>query len=146
MDDPRIDEIAGHDPHLAAELRAAGLPTDDLTEPGRRFFKFAEQGHLIGFIGWEMADEETALLRSLVVAPAGRGKGSGSAIVNWALTRLAELGATDVYTLTTTADAFLIGLGFTPLDRAAAPPTIRQSRQFTMLCPSSAVLLHRKLP
>jgi N-acetylglutamate synthase-like GNAT family acetyltransferase len=146
MDDPRIDEIPGHDPILAAELTAAGLPADDLTEPGRRFFQFSERGHLIGFVGWEVADEETALLRSLVVTQAGRGKGSGSAIANWALTRLAELGATDVYTLTTTAEAFLIGLGFTRLDRAAAPPSVRQSRLFTMLCPSSAILLHRKLP
>lgn len=146
MDDPSIDEISGSDPRLAAELTAAGLPVDDLGEPGRRFFRFAEQGRLVGFVGWEMADGATALLRSLVVMSTGRGQGAGTAMANWALTRLAELGAADVYALTTTAEAFLLRLGFSRLERAEAPPAIRGSRQFAGLCPTSASLLHRTLP
>lgn len=146
MNEPTIDKIPGGDAELAAILRTAGLPTDDLALPGRQFFRFREHGRLIGFIGWERTDDRCALLRSLVVVPSLRGKGSGTALVNWALTRLAELGATDAYVLTTTAESFSTHRGFTPVGRAEAPHSIRQSRQFAALCPASATLLHRSLP
>jgi arsenate reductase (glutaredoxin) len=60
MNDPRIDEITGGDPRLVKALSEVGLSTDDLTEAGRRFFRFSESGGLIGFIGWEITDEATA--------------------------------------------------------------------------------------
>jgi arsenate reductase/amino-acid N-acetyltransferase len=146
MNEPVIDQIPGADAELVATLTGAGLPIDDLDQTGRSFFRFREHGHLIGFIGWEMADDATALLRSLVVLPPLRGKGLGTAMTNWALMRLAELGVGDAYLLTTTAEAFAVRLGFARVDRASAPSSVRQSRQFAGLCPVSAVLLHRKLP
>jgi N-acetylglutamate synthase-like GNAT family acetyltransferase len=146
MNDPTIEEIPGTAPDLAAMLAEASLPTDDLAEPGRRFFRFSEGGRTTGFIGWEAADGCHALLRSAVVAPARRGKGDGSQMILWALTRLAELGFTDAWILTTTIEALALRLGFTRADRALAPQTIRRSRQFAQICPSTAVLLHRRLP
>jgi N-acetylglutamate synthase-like GNAT family acetyltransferase len=146
MNEPIIDQILGSDADLVTALAAAGLPTDDLGQACRSFFRFREHGHLIGFIGWETTDEATALLRSLVVVPPLRGKGLGTAMTNWALMRLAELGIGDAYLLTTTAEAFAVRLGFARVDRASVPPSIGQSRQFARLCPNSAVLLHRELP
>lgn len=146
MDEPIIEEVAGSDQRLVSALAEAGLPTDDLTKPRRAFFRFGEGGRLIGFIGWERADDLTVLLRSLVVLPAERGHGAGEAMARWALTRLAELGVTDAYLLTTSLDAMAQRLGFARLDRAAAPDAIRRSRQFAGLCPSSAALFHRSLP
>lgn len=146
MNDPTIEEIPGTAPDLAAMLAEAGLPTGDLAEPGRRFFRFAEGDRTIGFIGWEAEDETHALLRSAVVAPARRGQGDGSQIIRWALTRLAELGFTDAWILTTTIEALALRLGFARAERAQAPEAIRRSRQFAQLCPSTAVLLHRRLP
>jgi len=146
MDEPTIDEIPGSDVELAATLAGAGLPIDDLDLPGRRFFRFREDSRLIGFIGWEAGDDGIALLRSLVVASALRRKGMGKAMTNWALTRLAELGVGDVYLLTTSAVSFAARLGFVRVERALAPPSIRQSHQFAGLCPASAILLQRNLP
>ncbi len=146
MDDPQIEEIPGHTPDLAAMLAEAGLPTNDLAEPGRRFFRFSERGEVVGFIGWETADGQIALLRSLVVAPHRRGRGDGAQMIRWALTRLAELGFTDAYMLTTTIAELARRQGFAPTDRVAAPASIRQSRQFAALCPATAILLHRNLP
>jgi N-acetylglutamate synthase-like GNAT family acetyltransferase len=144
--DPVITEVPGSDPDLVATLAAAGLPTGDLAEPGRSFFRFeAPAGRLVGFIGWELAGE-VALLRSLVVVPSRRGEGWSRAMTGWALTRLAELGATDACILTTTIAALAEKLGFARIDRALAPPEIRGSRQFGTLCPASAILLHRSLP
>jgi N-acetylglutamate synthase-like GNAT family acetyltransferase len=146
MDDPQIEEVPGSAPDLAAMLAEAGLPTNDLTEPGRRFFRFAENGQVVGFIGWESAEGTDALLRSLVVAPSRRGRGDGAQMIRWALTRLAELGFTDAYVLTTTIEGLALRQGFARCDRAAAPAAIRQTRQFAELCPATAILLHRSLP
>lgn len=146
MDDPVIEDIPGSDPGLHAALAEAGLPTDDLTRPGRAFFRFSDQGRVLGFIGWETAGDTAALLRSLVVLPPGRGRGAGTAMAHWALTRLGEEGFTDAYLLTTTAQSLARRLGFGPMDRAQAPAAIRQSRQYASLCPASAALFHRSLP
>jgi len=145
MGDPTILEIPGSDLALAGALAEAGLPTDDLREPNHRFFRLSDRAGLVGFIGWER-DGDIALLRSLVVLPAGRGQGWGSALLGWALLRLAEDGATDAYLLTTGIERLAARQGFTAIDRSSAPPSIRASRQFASLCPSSAILMHRSLP
>ncbi|MCR6628973.1 MAG: arsenic resistance N-acetyltransferase ArsN2 [Magnetospirillum sp.] len=146
MNDPAIDEIPGSDSELAALLAQAGLPTDDLDLSGRQFFRFRDGGALVGFIGWEAVNDTHALLRSFVVVPHRRDQGLGLEIARWALTRLAELGFTDAWILTTTAEALALRLGFARADRETAPAAIRQSRQFAGLCPASATLLHRSLP
>lgn len=145
MDTPDIIEVAGTDPELHHALEAERLPVGDLLEPGRRFFRFTDADGLIGFIGWE-GGNDAALLRSLVVTPARRGAGWGRILIEWALLRLAEGGATDAYLLTTSIDRLAAKLGFATVDRAKAPPPIRTSRQFASLCPSTAVLMHRSLP
>jgi N-acetylglutamate synthase-like GNAT family acetyltransferase len=139
-----IEEIEGYDSTLTAALKAAGLPADDLTEPGRHFFCFTQGARLIGYIGWELHQEQNALLRSLVVPPSERGKGVGKAMVSWALTRLTALGVADVFVLTTTAESFAVKLGFARCERHSAPQSIRESRQFAGLCPASAALLVRR--
>lgn len=147
MDEPLIDEEAPSSGDLAETLRAAGLPVDDLGEPGRRFFRFRDrEGRLIGFIGWEAAGEAAVLLRSLVVVPEMRGQGWSRAMSGWAILQAAEAGMTDAYVLTTTIEPLAAKLGFCRIDRSQAPRLIRTSRQFSSLCPSTAILMHRSLP
>ena len=145
MDTLIIDEVPGSDPGLAATLAAAGLPVHDLAEPGRTFFRFTDGDRLAGYIGWEPLGAGAVLLRSLVVDPGMRGRGLGAVMTRWALDRLGELGFTDAWALTTTIEALAVRLGFETVDRAAAPPAIRQSRQFAALCPASAVLLRKAI-
>lgn len=142
---PLIDEIDPRAPHLAETLRTAGLPTDDLAEPGRCFFRFrTATGRLVGFIGWEPAGE-AVLLRSLVVVPAERGQGWSRIMTDWALEQLVEAGVADVYLLTTTVEPLARKLGFSRIERAQAPPAIQASRQYASLCPAAAALLYRRL-
>ena len=129
---------------LIASLEAAGLPTDDLHEPGRRFYRFEDDGGLIGYGGLEQIGPD-ALIRSIVVIDDHRGAGHGSMMLSWLEARAAEQQASGLYLLTTSATAFFQRRGYTPLPRSAAPPAIAASRQFSALCPASAAFMFKDL-
>lgn len=141
-----VDEISGAESGLAAALSAEGLPVDDLTETGRRFFRFwTPDGDLIGFIGAEYCGGDAVLLRSLVVLPGQRRRGWSSALVHWLLGRLAATGITEVWLLTTSIAALAERLGFDAVPREQAVPAVRATTQFATSCPASAVLMHRRI-
>nr|WP_313634693.1 arsenic resistance N-acetyltransferase ArsN2 [Brevundimonas diminuta] len=131
-------------PDLIAALEAAGLPTDDLHEPGRRFYRFEDAAGLIGFGGLEQVGSD-ALIRSIVVIDARRGGGLGAEILAWLEASAAEQKATALYLLTTTATAFFQRQGYVVLQRSAAPAAIAASRQFSTLCPASAAFMFKEL-
>lgn len=137
--------VAGTDPALIAALADAGLPTDDLAEPGRSFFAYETlSGRVVGHAGFELHGADV-LLRSLVVRPEARGQGFGSAIVARLTRRAFDLGARRAYALTTTVADWLAKKGFAPIARGDAPAAILATRQAASLCPSSAALLMRKI-
>ena len=131
-------------PDLIAALVAAGLPTDDLREPRRRFYRFEDDAGLIGYGGLEHLGPD-ALIRSIVVIDSRRGGGHGSAILSWLEARAAEQQASDLYLLTTSATSFFQRHGYTALPRSAAPYAIAASRQFAALCPASAAFMFKEL-
>lgn len=147
MLDMHVEEIRPQTcPELSAQLAAAGLPVDDLVLPGRRFFRFWDNhAEPIGFAGHEALGPHGALLRSLVVMPGQRGRGLARPMVGWLLDQLRREGATEAWVLTTTIADFATRLGFVQVDRAQAPPSLRATRQFSALCPASAVLLRKSL-
>jgi len=130
-------------PDLIAALEAAGLPTDDLHKPGRRFYHFENDGGLIGFGGLEQVGSD-ALIRSMVVMDNRRGEGHGSMMLSWLEARAAEK-ATALYLLTTSAAAFFQRHGYVVLPRSAAPTAVASSRQFSVLCPASAAFMFKEL-
>jgi amino-acid N-acetyltransferase len=127
---------------LRKALAQAGLPHADVTEKGRLFFAGEHGGITVGYIGIEVHGKD-ALLRSLVVLEAKRGRGFGSALVRGAIAAAAAEGADRVWVLTTTAVALLQRLGFQRVERSAAPATISATTQFASLCPATAVCLTR---
>ena len=135
--------IAADAPELAAALKPAHLPTEDLADGGRTFFGLDEGGQRVGYAGYELYGEE-ALLRSVVVLPEQRGKGYGRAITNAVLAEAAKAGARRAFLLTTTAEAFFAHEGFSPMDRADAPAAILATKQAATIC-STATLLARRL-
>jgi arsenate reductase/amino-acid N-acetyltransferase len=142
-----VDEVSGDEPALAAALSAADLPVDDLTAPGRRFFRFwIPGGEPIGFIGAEDCGEGGVLLRSLVVLPGQRRRGWSPAMVGWLLEKLAAAGIAEAWLLTISAVPLAERLGFQPVSRDSAPAAMRATPQFTSLCPASAALMHRSIP
>lgn len=131
-------------PDLIAVLEAAGLPTDDLQEPGRRFYRFEDDAGLIGYGGLEQIGHD-ALIRSMVVVDARRGGGLGAEVLSWLEASAAEQKATALYLLTTTATSFFQRQGYVVLPRSAAPAAIAASRQFNTLCPASAAFMFKEL-
>jgi amino-acid N-acetyltransferase len=130
---------------LAAALAKAKLPTADIEEPGRLFWRFETDEEMpVGFGGLEVHGED-ALLRSLVTLPPVRGRGIGAAIVT-ALEFEARLhGCANLWLITVAAADFFERLGYARCERAVVPASIRETAQFAELCPASADVLMKKL-
>jgi len=81
----------------------------------------------------------------VVTAADRRGCGIGQALVRDRLGWAERAGLQAIYLLTTTAAGYFPKLGFVPVERAAVPAEIRASGEFSNVCPSSAVVMHRAL-
>lgn len=126
-------------------LRDENLPVSDLANsPALKLYACGDGNRLSGVVGLEHYGE-TALLRSLAVAAAARRQGVGAALLAYAETRARAGGARDIYLLTTTAEAFFARRGYARSERSSAPQAIRDTREFTSLCPGNAVLMRKAL-
>ena len=144
MDEPTFRSPVDEDLSLARQLLSeAGLPIDDLTI--ERLALVAEQnGEVAGVIGLERF-AGMGLLRSLVVSAQHRRSGLGKALVG-ALERMALDGdMAELWLLTIDADAWFARLGYEAQARELAPAEIRQTEEFSNLCPGDAVLMRKLL-
>jgi len=131
---------------LKAALLRAGLPADDVAEPDRLFWRFERYDDMpVGFGGLEIHGAD-ALLRSIVILPPLRRRGSGRAVVG-ALEQEAQLhGCRAIYLLTMSEADFFARLGYAACARDSVPDAIRASRQFASLCPDNATAMVKRLP
>jgi amino-acid N-acetyltransferase len=130
---------------LKALLLEAQLPLSDLTEAHLEHFIGCASGQaLAGVVGVELYPPH-ALLRSLVVTPSERGRGIGRGLVTEAERHARAHGAHEIYLLTTTAERFFRHAGYEPVPRSAAPAAIRETAEFTAICPASAALMRKAL-
>jgi len=126
-------------------LAACDLPGEDLTPALMSGFLVAlEAGGLVGCIGVE-ALADGALLRSLAVEPAHRGRGIGERLCDDAEESARNSGVRDLYLLTTTAAEYFAARGFHRVERSGLPASVQATAQFTQLCPASAVAMHKPL-
>ncbi len=120
---------------FVASLEAANLPTDDLTSEPFRYFTIDD-------VAWGgVGAGADALIRSILVLPAARGRGFGAVVVQGLIAQAKQHGAERLWLLTTDASPFFEKLGWRTADRSEAPAAIAQSRQFSGLCPASATLM-----
>jgi amino-acid N-acetyltransferase len=123
-------------------LRDAELPYEDVVEHLDHFIIAEDQSTLIGCVGLEIY-ANVGLLRSLVVVPKFRKEGLGENLVNHILANASSQQIQDLYLLTTSAEAYFLKFGFIKIDRDKAPEEIRNTTQFSKLCPTSAVLMQK---
>jgi N-acetylglutamate synthase-like GNAT family acetyltransferase len=136
----QFGELAG----LTRLLDAASLPSADLTESDRMFFRFDADDVALGYGGLEGQGSDR-LLRSVVVVSDRRGAGIGRAMVAALEQKARELGVQRLHLLTTTAAPFFRAMRYVAAERPSAPSTIAGSREFSSLCPASAAYLVKAL-
>jgi len=134
------------EPQVKALLIESQLPTSDLSPKNlEHFFGCGTAQAPKGVVGLEIHGA-VALLRSLTVAADCRGIGCGKALVAEAERYAQSKGVTELYLHTTTADQFFERLGYRRSVRENAPEAIRQTREFSGLCPSSSAFMTKVLP
>jgi N-acetylglutamate synthase-like GNAT family acetyltransferase len=129
---------------VAAALRKAGLPSDDLQAHGRMFWRFEEKDVPVGFGGIELHGD-AALLHSVVTLPPLRHRGLGGAIAAHLEdeARAHKCGA--LYLLTVDEAVFFARLGYEICDRANLPAAIRTSPLFAAPGMDTATVMMKRL-
>ena len=126
-----------------ALLQQSNLPTTDIDEE-KLLYLLIDGERAIGTAGLEIF-EDCALLRSVSVIKEEQGKGYGK-FLNEEIERYAkESGINCMYLLTTTAKDFFDKQGYCAIKREEIPESIKQTAEFTSLCPSSAVVMKKRL-
>ncbi len=132
-------------PRVHALLTANQLPLDGVAESLECFVVAEHEGALVGVAGTERCGAgQHALLRSVAVADAWKGKGLGRALVSRAIADAESRGAQALYLLTTTAEHYFPSFGFRQTDRAAVPAEVQATVEFASACPASAVVMVRE--
>ena len=126
-------------------LARCGLPTEDVREaPGACQLAWLEDGALIGTVGVDVSGD-LALLRSLAVEPAWRGRGLGRALTAEAEARAIAAGARTLVLLTGTADALASACGYEATSRCALGDGAAAFRQFAAGCCAEARCYAKKV-
>jgi amino-acid N-acetyltransferase len=130
---------------FAGLLAGNGLPASDLADlPASDCLVATLEGRVAGAVGLQIFGPH-ALLRSLVVADDQRGHGLGGALVDRVESLARERGVERLFLLTTTAEAFFARRGYSNADRRSAPEAIRDTQEFSSLCPASSAFMHKDL-
>ena len=126
-------------------LAECGLPVDDLTPAHvESFLGCGERARPDGIVGLEIVGHD-ALLRSLAVTAAARGRGCGDALVAAAEAQARAAGVQCLYLLTTTAETYFAQRAYAPIERARVPAALRSTAEFASLCPDSAIVMYKAL-
>ena len=124
-------------------LNQQKLPVSDIHED-TLLYLLLDGEKMIGTAGLEIFDD-CALLRSVSLVQDVRGKGYGR-MLNEQLEYFAkESGINCMYLITTAAEKFFSKQGYCVIDRETAPDVIKQTDQFLGLCPSSAIVMKKRI-
>ena len=130
-------------PAILALLGENDLPVVDLDE-SKVLFACLNNDEVIGTGGLEFF-KDCALLRSVSVKKDVQKTGLGKFIVD-ELEKIAKgKGVNRLYLLTTTAEDFFTKLGYKTVDREELPIEIKNTTEFTSVCPSTASVLRKLL-
>jgi len=130
-------------PAVIGLLSGAGLPTAGVPVGLEGFIVAEDANGLVGVAGLERYGL-AGLLRSVAVTLSARRSGLGAALVRRILADAAAGGVSDVYLLTTTAESYFPRHGFSRIAREAVPAPVQASVEFQGVCPSNAMVMHRR--
>jgi amino-acid N-acetyltransferase len=119
-------------PEIERLLAAEWLPPMAIKEFLSSFWVLENDGRVVGCAGIEIYGD-SAMLRSVVVAPELRGTGEGDRLVRQALDYVREHDAKRVYLFTMHAAPFFSRYGFAPVATDDFEPAVRDSWQYVGL-------------
>jgi amino-acid N-acetyltransferase len=126
-------------------LNESQLISSDLTpEHLRHFFGLGTKEEPEDVVGLELFGT-VALLRSLAVVSSRRRTGLGSKLVAHAEDYARNKGIKSLYLLTNTAESFFQYCGYQPTGRDDAPSAIRETKEFSEICPVSSAFMVKHL-
>lgn len=126
-------------------LKSAQLPTSDITPKHmEHFFGAWDEERLEGVVGVEILGS-VALLRSFAVVASKQYSGLGSKLLSQAEQYATEKAVKSIYLLTTAAQPYFQKRGYSPLVRESAPASIRNTAEFSTLCPTRSVLMVKQM-
>lgn len=125
-------------------LKSAGLPNEDIDLSKQDFIVSVHDERIIGAVGLEPYGER-GLLRSLVVEETSRGRGMGRALVMEMIGHAKNQGIKQLFLLTLTADRFFEKEGFERISRECMPEAIKNTTEFTSICPVSSVCMKKEI-
>jgi len=123
-------------------LTESSLPLDGVRDALADFVVAEAGGALVGVAGLEVCCEH-ALLRSVAVLPVWRSHGLGRALVTRVISDAEARGIRALYLLTTTAERYFPGFGFTPVVRSDVPADVQATSEFRSACPATATVMRR---
>ena len=124
-------------------LKKNQLPSEDISER-TKLFVLEEEQSILGTIAIEYSGTE-GLLRSLSVDENKRSKGYGKTLVGFIENFASQQGIKTIYLLTTTAESFFSRNGYVKIERTTVPEFIKQTSEFSTVCPSSAVVMKKTI-
>jgi amino-acid N-acetyltransferase len=131
-------------PEIRELLAAGGLSADGLDDFIDTTLISRSRGKIIGCAALEIYGP-AALLRSVAVDVGWQARGLGAELAEKAIRLAQSRGVNEMFLLTTTAADYFARHGFARCARDDAPAAMRQSVEFTTLCPASAVCMRRSV-
>ena len=131
-------------PAILQLVSAQKLPIDGLADHLDTTLVARTDGEVVGSVAVEIYPDG-GLLRSVAVAEHLQGQGLGRALTEAAFEVARERGLSSLYLLTTTAETYFPRFGFERIQRADVPASVQTSVEFTSACPSSAIVMRKRV-
>lgn len=125
-------------------LKTEKLPVDDLPGNFDHFFVAIIDYAVVGAIGLEHYPP-LALLRSMVVQKEYRNQRVAAALVETLEKHAGNLHIDSIYLLTETASTWFNKKNYQHVERTDVPDAIKQSSEFSSVCPVSAIVMKKSL-
>ena len=125
-------------------LQSERLPVSDLPPDLPHFLMATDNGNVVGGVGLEIY-ERNGLLRSLVVNPEYRNRRIAEGLISQLEALARDQGLQAIYLLTETASEYFSKKGYETVPRTDAPESLKQSSEFSHVCPTTAVLMRKNI-
>ena len=120
------------------------LPVDYFEDECITFFIAKINNITVGVIGLEQY-EATGLLRSLAVKSDYKNLKIGRDLIEYLLRYCKNNSIQELYLLTTTAEMYFEKFGFYKITRENTPTAIKNTKEFALICPATALIMKKIL-